>query len=135
VLALLGWWCCFADGRHAGAGLANLLLLRTWAKPRPNSKFRIYAVKNRAINLLSAARLFHLFGAQVWFVVALPVYLSSVFGWDVAGGAVFLAAWVFGIVQFRPVITGKTSGQLPDGRAAFAWAAVLAGLPATLRWA
>jgi uncharacterized membrane protein YfcA len=34
----------------------------------------------------------------VWFVVALPVYLSSVFGWDVAGGG-FLAAWVFGIVQ------------------------------------
>ncbi|MBP8262997.1 MAG: MFS transporter, partial [Pseudomonas sp.] len=47
----------------------------------------------------------------------------------------FLAAWVigYGIVQsFAPRITGKQRGQLPDGRSAFVWAALLAGLPALI---
>jgi predicted MFS family arabinose efflux permease len=116
--------------------LASLLLLKKdLGKAKAKPKFRDMLSKSRAINLLSAARLF-LFGARdVWFVVALPVYLSSVFGWDfwLVGG--FLAAWVigYGIVQsFAPAITGKASGQLPDGRAAFVWAAVLAGLPAAI---
>jgi len=116
--------------------LASLLLLKKdLGKARAKPKFRDILSKSRAINILSAARLF-LFGARdVWFVVALPVYLSSVFGWDfwMVGG--FLAAWVigYGIVQsFAPTITGKASGQLPDGRAAFAWAVVLAGLPAAI---
>ncbi len=116
--------------------LASLLLLTPdLGKAKAKPKFRDILSKSRAINSLSAARLF-LFGARdVWFVVALPVYLSSVFGWDfwLVGG--FLAAWVigYGMVQsFAPAITGKASGQLPDGRAAFAWAAVLAGLPAAI---
>ncbi|WP_339459564.1 organoarsenical effux MFS transporter ArsJ [Pseudomonas sp. EA_105y_Pfl2_R69] len=116
--------------------LASLLLLKKdLGKTKAKPKFRDILSKSRAINSLSAARLF-LFGARdVWFVVALPVYLSSVFGWDfwLVGG--FLAAWVigYGMVQsFAPAITGKASGQLPDGRAAFAWAAVLAGLPAAI---
>ena len=100
-------------------------------KARAKPKFRDLLSKSRAINILSAARLF-LFGARdVWFVVALPVYLSTVFGWDfwMVGG--FLAAWVigYGIVQsFAPRITGKQRGQVPDGRAAFVWAALLACL-------
>jgi predicted MFS family arabinose efflux permease len=47
----------------------------------------------------------------------------------------FLAAWVigYGIVQsFAPRITGKKSGHVPDGRAAFVWALALAGLPALI---
>ena len=85
--------------------------------------------------MLSAARLF-LFGARdVWFVVALPVYLSAVFGWDfwMVGG--FLACWIigYGIVQsVAPAITGKRSGKVPDGRAACLWAASLAALPAAI---
>ena len=89
--------------------------------------------KSRAINILSAARMF-LFGARdVWFVIALPVYLSAVFGWDfwLVGG--FMASWVigYGIVQsIAPSITRTRSGQAPDGRAALIWALLLAGLPA-----
>ncbi|MDP3978735.1 MAG: organoarsenical effux MFS transporter ArsJ [Pseudomonas sp.] len=120
--------------------LASLLLLKKdLGKAKAKPRFRDILSKSRAINILSAARLF-LFGARdVWFVVALPVYLSSVFGWDfwMVGG--FLAAWVigYGIVQsFAPVITGKISGKagglVPDGRAAFGWAALLAGLPAAI---
>ncbi|WP_374286919.1 organoarsenical effux MFS transporter ArsJ [Pseudomonas fluvialis] len=116
--------------------LGSLVLLKKdLGKARAKPKFRDLLSKSRAINILSAARLF-LFGARdVWFVVALPVYLSTVFGWDfwMVGG--FLAAWVigYGIVQsFAPRITGKQRGQVPDGRSAFVWAALLAGLPALI---
>jgi predicted MFS family arabinose efflux permease len=116
--------------------LGSLLLLKKdLGKASAKPKFRDLLSKSRAINILSAARLF-LFGARdVWFVVALPVYLSSVFGWDfwMVGG--FLASWVigYGIVQaWAPALTGKRRGQLPDGRAAFAWAALLTGIPAAI---
>lgn len=116
--------------------LASLRLLKKdLGKAKGKPKFRELLSKSRAINILSAARLF-LFGARdVWFVVALPVYLSAVFGWDVWQVGGFLATWVigYGIVQtLAPAITGKRSGQVPDGRAAFIWAALLAGLPAAI---
>ncbi|MHA6493481.1 organoarsenical effux MFS transporter ArsJ [Pseudomonas borbori] len=138
LLALLGFaGAVLAMATVLGAiWLASMLLLKKdLGKAKAKPKFRDILSKSRAINILSAARLF-LFGARdVWFVVALPVYLSSVFGWDVWMVGGFLAAWVigYGIVQsFTPAITGKASGQVPDGRAAFAWAAVLAGLPAAI---
>ncbi|MFG5861285.1 organoarsenical effux MFS transporter ArsJ [Metapseudomonas sp. CR1201] len=114
--------------------LGSLVTLKKdLGKAKAKPKFRDILSKSRAINALSAARLF-LFGARdVWFVVALPVYLSTVFGWDfwLVGG--FLAAWIigYGIVQsVAPAITGKQRDHVPDGRAAFAWAASLAVVPA-----
>ena len=116
--------------------LASLVLLKKdLGKAKAKPKFRDILSKSRAINVLSAARLF-LFGARdVWLVVALPVYLSAVFGWDfwMVGG--FLACWIigYGIVQsVAPAITGKRSGKVPDGRAACLWAASLAALPAAI---
>lgn len=112
-----------------------MLLKKDLGKAKAKPKFRDILSKSRAINILSAARMF-LFGARdVWFVVALPVYLSSVFGWDFWKVGGFLAAWVigYGIVQsFAPNITGKKRGHVPDGRAAFLWALALAGLPAAI---
>ncbi len=115
---------------------ASLALLKQdLGKAKAKPKFRDILSKSRAINVLSAARLF-LFGARdVWFVVALPVYLASVFGWDFWQVGGFLAAWVigYGIVQsLAPAITGKRRGHVPDGRAAFFWALLLAGLPAAI---
>lgn len=116
--------------------LASLFLLKKdLGKARAKPKFRELLSKSRAINRLSAARLL-LFGARdVWFVVALPVYLNTVFGWDFWQVGGFLALWIigYGLVQsFAPAITGKRSGQLPDGRGAFVWAVALAGLPAAI---
>ncbi|NKQ11309.1 organoarsenical effux MFS transporter ArsJ [Pseudomonas sp. SST3] len=113
---------------------ASLFLLKKdLGKAKAKPKFRELLSKSRAINVLSAARLF-LFGARdVWFVVALPVYLSTVFGWDFWQVGGFLALWVigYGIIQsLAPAITGRKRGQVPDGRAAFGWAILLAGLPA-----
>jgi MFS family permease len=96
------------------------------AKNKP--KFKHIFSKSRSINILSAARMF-LFGARdVWFVVALPVYLGTVFGWDHIWVGGFLALWViaYGVVQgVAPRITGKAQGRVPDGSAALSWALLL----------
>ena len=97
------------------------------AKDKP--KFSEIFSKSRSVNILSAARMF-LFGARdVWFVIALPIYLGSVFGWDHSAVGGFLALWVigYGVIQgVAPKITGSASGQVPDGRSAMGWAALLA---------
>jgi predicted MFS family arabinose efflux permease len=116
--------------------LASVCMLqKDLGKAKAKPKFRQILSKSRAINSLSAARLF-LFGARdLWFVVALPVYLSQVFGWDFWQVGGFLAVWVigYGLVQsFAPALTGKAQGRLPDGRSAFVWALLLAGLPALI---
>lgn len=144
LLALLG----FSGAVIAMAGmlaliwLASLVLLKKeLGKATAKPKFRELLSKSRAINILSGARLF-LFGARdVWFVVALPVYLSTVFGWDFWQVGGFLAVWVIGygaVQSLAPAITGITGikgkgrGHVPDGRAAFAWASLLAALPALM---
>jgi predicted MFS family arabinose efflux permease len=115
--------------------LSLALLRRDLGKARQAPKFRELLSKSRAVNRLSAARLF-LFGARdVWFVVALPVFLAETLGWDFWWIGGFLAAWVIGygaVQSLAPWITGRFSGALPDGRTAFAWAAVLAGVPAAM---
>ncbi|EJL6677871.1 TPA: organoarsenical effux MFS transporter ArsJ [Vibrio cholerae] len=96
------------------------------AKNKP--KFSDIFSKSASVNILSAARLF-LFGARdVWFVIALPIYLGSVFGWDHSAVGGFLALWVigYGVIQgFAPKITGSKSEHPPAGRAAIGWALAL----------
>ena len=112
-----------------------LMLRRDLGKASNKPKFSEIFSKSRAINLLSAARLF-LFGARdVWFVVALPVFLASQLGWEQWRVGGFLAVWVmgYGIVQsLAPHLTGKRSGKVPDGRSALVWAAALCLIPALI---
>ncbi|MGS2723814.1 organoarsenical effux MFS transporter ArsJ [Porticoccus sp. GXU_MW_L64] len=104
-------------------------------------KFHQLFSKSRAINILSAARLF-LFGARdVWFVVALPVYLSSALNWNHWQVGSFLACWVigYGIVQaFAPAITGRRSGTTAGGRDVMGWgiglALVIGALAAAMQY-
>ena len=106
------------------------------AKTKP--KFKQIFSKSESINILSAARMF-LFGARdVWFVIALPIYLGSVFGWDHSWVGGFLAAWTiaYGFVQgIAPKITGKAQGKVPDGHAALLWAGALALVTAGIAYA
>jgi predicted MFS family arabinose efflux permease len=138
LLALLGF--AGAVGAMAAAlvlvWLLSLVLLRQdlgRAKSKP--KFTEIFSKSRAVNLLSAARLF-LFGARdVWFVVALPVYLASRFGWDHWQVGAFLALWIigYGLVQaLAPRFTTGRDGGTPDGHTAFRWALGLSILPAAI---
>ncbi|PSW07166.1 organoarsenical effux MFS transporter ArsJ [Photobacterium lipolyticum] len=104
-------------------------------KAKNKVKFSQIFSKSASINILSAARMF-LFGARdVWFVVALPLYLGQIFGWDHLWVGGFLALWViaYGVVQgFAPRLTGKAKGVVPDGRAALAWAGLLATITAAI---
>tara|TARA_R110002110_G_scaffold201232_1_gene412188 strand:+ start:5772 stop:7037 length:1266 start_codon:yes stop_codon:yes gene_type:complete len=132
-------WLGFAGAVGAMAAalalvwLASLVLLqKDLGKATNKPKFREILSKSRAINILAAARML-LFGARdVWFVVALPVFLSQTLGWNHSQTGGFLALWIigYGAVQvFAPRITGSLQGAVPDGRSATLWAASLALLP------
>lgn len=124
AIALTGVWI-----------LSLISLKQHLGKAKSKPKFTAIFSKSRAVNYLSAARMF-LFGARdIWFVVALPVFLANTFAWDhwYVGG--FLALWVigYGIAQsLAPKITGKNKDLLPDGRYAIAWALALSITPAII---
>ena len=93
--------------------ISLLLLKQDLGKAKQKPKFTEVFSDSPSINRLAAARLF-LFGARdVWFVVALPVFLSQVLGWDPVQVGSTLALWVigYGIVQaFSPKLMGSNSG-------------------------
>ncbi|MGJ8581084.1 MAG: organoarsenical effux MFS transporter ArsJ [Psychromonas sp.] len=111
--------------------LSLMFLEGDLGKAKTKPKFSQMFSKSGPVNILSAARLFLFASRDVWFVVALPIYLASIFGWShsIVGG--FLAAWVvaYGIVQgFAPKITAyfTKEGVAPDGKSAMLWCALLA---------
>lgn len=82
--------------------LAALLFLnQDMGKTKSKVKFTQLFSKSREINWLSAARMFLFASRDVWFVVALPVFLKESFGWSFNQVGSFMAAWVigYGIVQ------------------------------------
>jgi predicted MFS family arabinose efflux permease len=112
-------------------------------RAKGKAKFTAVFSKNRDINVLSAARLF-LFGSRdVWFAVALPLFLAAGLGWGFAEVGGFMALWVigYGIVQSAaPQLLGVFSswglgGKAPGGRTALVGALALAALPAATAWA
>ena len=127
--------------------LLSLMLLKTdLGKSKNKPRFSELFSKSAAINRLSLARML-LFGARdVWFVVALPVFLSQTLGWDSWQTGGFLAGWImaYGAVQtMAPRLqsfasgngngSGSSSGQhTPDGRSAMRWAVLLTLIPATI---
>ena len=105
-----------------------LLVDRQMGKSKNRPKFTEILSKSRAVNRLSAARL-ALFGARdVWFVVALPVFLQLELGWTSTAVGTFLAIWIifYGAIQvLAPKITAAGPGQSPDGRTARNWGLIL----------
>ena len=104
----------------------SLHLLQNELGTRPfKAKFKTLFSKSSQINRLSAARLF-LFGARdIWFVVALPVYLQAHLAWSHLEVGTLLAIWIiiYGLVQsISPKITRATSQKVPSGYSTFLWA-------------
>ena len=115
-----------------------LVLRRDLGKSLAKPKFRHLFSKSRSINVLSAARLFLFAARDVWFVVALPVFLYSSLGWSYEFVGGFLALWIvgYGIVQsLAPRFTLGRDGRTPDGRAAALWALPLSMVPFAIAWA
>ncbi len=110
-------------------------LKKELGKSSAKPKFSHLFSRSRAVNYLSAARLFLFAARDVWFVVALPVYLSATLGWDHWAVGAFLASWIIGygaVQSFAPKVTGSGGAGVPDGRVAFGWAAGLAVVPAAI---
>ncbi len=111
------------------------MLKKDLGKAKNKPKFTDILSKTPAINYLSAARLFLFAARDVWFVVALPVYLATTLGWDHGFVGGFLAVWIigYGIMQsIAPLITGKNTTQIPNSRTACLWAIALSGIPAAI---
>jgi predicted MFS family arabinose efflux permease len=113
-----------------------ILLDEDIGKAKKKAPLRSIFSKSTAVNRLSFARFF-LFGSRdIWFVVALPVFLSTELGWSHQGVGGFLAAWVigYGIVQsFAPrVIRMYQPRSVSEVAASRLWALLLAIVTATL---
>ena len=92
------------------------------------------------INRLSLARLALFAARDVWFVVSVPVFLSSVLGWSFTGIGAFLALWVMaygGVQSLAPALLRTVVRERPGPRVAAVLAVLLAlvtaGLPIGLR--
>jgi len=113
-----------------------MFLKKESGKAKFKPKFKDILSKSRPINILSAAR-FLLFGARdVWFVVALPVFLASQLNWNHWQVGSFLALWVigYGFVQsIAPKFTRSRSDVLKTQ--AIAWNALLMLSPLALTMA
>lgn len=118
-----------------GASLIVIFLLSMFLLPREigqaSSKNKLKSIfsQSRNINILSSARVF-LFGARdIWFVVAVPVFMTTSLGWNFSQVGGFMAVWViiYGAVQaYSPIIIKKrTKGEKPDGKIALELAVVL----------
>jgi MFS family permease len=124
------------------AGLLGLVLLSVlfslppmMGKSKASASIRELFGKQRAINLLAAARIF-LFGARdVWFVVGVPVFLYSQ-GWNFTMVGTFMACWTigYGVVQaLAPKMIRRSSDGLSNEvPAARQWSLLLAFVPLVL---
>ncbi len=141
VGAALLEWLGFRGTLHVLAGALALVLVTTLfllpsgvGRMKSKPKFTHIFSNTPAINWLSAARFF-LFGSRdVWFVVALPVFLYDILGWDFTAVGGFLALWVigYGIVQAAAprLIRQRSHGHGPGGGTARLTALLLMLAPA-----
>ena len=116
-------------GLVLSALLVVLVMMRgTLGRPDPKARFRGMFSNNRAVNVLAGARIFLFAARDVWFVVALPVYLRTELGWSFWQVGTFLAVWVIGYGAVQA--TAPRYIRDPDGRTATWLAFGLALLPA-----
>lgn len=118
------------------AFLGTLGLPADIGKVKQKLAFSSLFSKSRGINVLSLGRFF-LFGARdVWFVVALPVFLEAALGWRFWEVGGFMGLWVigYGIVQGAAPALRRSWGKAraPGPGAVQFWSAVLAAIPALM---
>ena len=129
-------WVGFQKSLFLLAGLVALSLMvvilflrEEIGKSKEPQPLRIFSSDSSTINRLSTARIF-LFGSRdIWFVVALPVFLDEELGWSYNGIGGFLAGWVigYGIVQsWAPSLLGLLGRTKETVQAAKIWALMLA---------
>ncbi len=126
--AALRW---MAGGIAVTAVAVVVLLKGDIGRATTKPPLRSVLAKSAAINRLSAARFF-LFGSRdIWFVVALPVFLDDILGWSFERTGAFLAAWVigYGIVQ---ALAPRALRRSDNIEAARSWALALGFVTAAI---
>lgn len=116
--------------------LSGKFLPKNLGKIKAKIKFKQLFSKSKAINILSLARFF-LFGARdIWFVVALPVFLRTNLGWSFIQVGTYMACWVigYGIIQsFSPTILRQNqAGKAPQARTIQIWTSILTIVPVAI---
>ena len=103
--------------------LLSLILLKAdLGRSKSKPKISQLLSKSTSINRLSGARLCLFAARDVWFVVALPVYLAQQLGWAYWQVSGFLAAWIigYGLVQMlTPRLTRNI--QQKTSLTSFSW--------------
>ena len=110
--------------------LSVILLEDDFGKAKFKPKFTDVFSTNSSLNFLSAARLCLFAARDVWFVIALPVYLASQLNWSHQKIGIFFALWIiaYGAVQaYAPVLLtlSKKSVEAVNGRLVAIWSSVL----------
>ena len=116
--------------------LGTLVLPEQMGKMKSKPGFESLLSQSKGINVLSLARFF-LFGARdVWFVVALPVFLEKNLGWQFWEAGSFMGLWVigYGFMQAGAPALRRSWGKrtAPDASAATFWSAALSVIPALM---
>ncbi len=133
LLAIVGFRSALfilAGGLFAVFLLTWVLLPQAIGKAKNKPKFTQVFSVIPAINGLSAARFF-LFGSRdVWFVVALPVFLYEVLHWEFKQVGGFIALWIIGYGIVQASAPALIRGHQPHGKTALLLALLLAFIPA-----
>ncbi|HPF15237.1 MAG TPA: MFS transporter, partial [Planctomycetota bacterium] len=130
LLGGLGFaWACWAMaltlvGILAGA---SWLLPKAYGKAASKGSWTGWWTRDKRVLWLSLSRLALFAARDVWFVLALPLYLTAQLGWSQGRVGGFLALWVigYGMVQaLAPGWIGRRSGR-PGALGLLAWTLAL----------
>jgi predicted MFS family arabinose efflux permease len=113
------------------AALSVSLLKDDFGKATFKPKFTDIFSTHSSLNYLSAARLCLFAARDVWFVIALPVFLANQLKWSHQGVGIFFALWIiaYGAVQaYAPKLLALSNKTIEgiNGRLVAFWSIVLA---------
>jgi len=112
--------------------LISLLFLQgDLGKAKQKVKFTQIFSNHASLNYLAGARLFLFAARDIWFVVALPIYLVNSLGWQHTSVGLFMALWiiVYGIVQgLTPKFFVKNNQHNINGYLLFIWGVILSSV-------
>lgn len=123
-LAFRGALLALALGVLLSAACAGAVLPAELGRAKKKPLLSELLSKSRAINLLSLARLFLFCARDVWFVVALPVFLYEVLHFSFVQVGSYMALWVVGYGGVQSVTPRllRHGPNANEARAAQVWA-------------
>ena len=115
--------------------LVSFTLPKNLGTSRPSGRIKELFSKSPEVNKIALARIFLFGGRDIWFVVAIPVFLYTN-GWDFWEVGGFLAGWTvfYGLVQaIAPNIIHLTNnGKTVSSKSILVWSISLALVPLCL---